>query len=50
MDFSEQKLEFLSSGKIIINEHKIPEELVMNFDQTNVSIIPLRELNNAQFQ
>lgn len=39
-DFEEQKTEFLASVEQIREEYNIPEELVINFDQTNVSIIP----------
>lgn len=40
MDFMEQKTEFIESVTEIISENKIPPELVINFDQTNISIIP----------
>lgn len=39
-DFEEQKITFLSDVRDIISEHSIPEQLVLNFDQTNIMIIP----------
>ncbi|VDI04793.1 Hypothetical predicted protein [Mytilus galloprovincialis] len=39
-NFDELRVQFLASVSKIISENNIPEELVMNFDQTNISIIP----------
>jgi hypothetical protein len=39
-DFIDKKNEFLKCVEDIIKKWSIPVELVINFDQTNVSIIP----------
>lgn len=39
-DFEQQKLEFLSRVHNLKEKFFIPDELVINFDQTNISIIP----------
>lgn len=39
-DFENQRLEFIETVKKIRADHEIPPELVINFDQTKLSIIP----------
>ena len=40
-DFNEQKNHFLRILKEKITENKIPAELVINFDQTGLKIVPV---------
>ncbi len=40
-DFSAIKEKYLLDIKAIVKEHNIPDELIVNFDQTGVSIIPV---------
>ena len=47
-DFDKQKLEFLSRVHAIREKFSIPEELVINFDQTNISIIPCGKWTMAE--
>ena len=39
-DFEDQKLAFISRVQDTKQKYSIPDELVINFDQTNISIIP----------
>ncbi len=40
-DFVDQKTKFLDTIARIVKEHSIPDELVINFDQTGISIVPV---------
>ncbi len=47
-DFPAIKEEFLRSIQSIVKEHDIPDELIVNFDQTGVSIIPVDDWTMEQ--
>ena len=40
LDFEEQKLDFLASIHTVVTERQISHEMIINFNQTNISIIP----------
>ena len=47
-DFPTIKLQFLEKIKNIVTIHKIPDQLVFNWDQTGIKLVPARDWTMAE--